>query len=77
MPIRDYSCAACGHRFEKLERVSSPVRTRCPVCRSADLKRAFSGFAVAAATSVPSPAAPAPCGACGSPQGPGTCAPES
>jgi putative FmdB family regulatory protein len=74
MPLRDYSCAACGHRFEKLERGTSRSRVRCPACRSIDVKQQFSGFAVAAATSTPSPEAPAPCGSCGHPSGPGSCA---
>ncbi len=73
MPLRDYTCSACGHRFEKLERSGSRVRARCPECGGMKLKKAFSAFAVAAATSNPSPI-PVPCGDCGHPSGPGSCA---
>ncbi len=32
MPIYEYKCSACGHRFEKLQSFSEgPVRT-CPQC---------------------------------------------
>ena len=74
MPLRELSCAACGHRFEALERAGR--RLRCPACGGAELKAAFSGFAVAQATSRPSvdrAAAGAGCGACGDPRGPGAC----
>ena len=76
MPLRDYTCAACGHAFETLERGTSRTRTRCPVCRSTNVIRKLSGFAVAAATSVPSPEIPAPCGHCGSPSAPESCGVE-
>jgi putative FmdB family regulatory protein len=40
MPIHDYSCRACGHRFEALVRGKAvPV---CPKCRSQDLERLVS-----------------------------------
>ncbi|MBO85610.1 MAG: FmdB family transcriptional regulator [Deltaproteobacteria bacterium] len=77
MPLRDYTCVPCGHRFETLERGTSRTRARCPVCRSTNVQRKVSAFAVAAATSVPSPEPPAPCGSCGSPAGPGSCGPEA
>ena len=76
MPLRDYRCDDCGHRFEKLERAGRRARPRCPSCGSRSLTQAFSAFAVAAATTTPSPDVAA-CGHCGSPLGPGTCAPEA
>lgn len=73
MPLRDYACTDCGHRFEHLERSSQRRKPRCPSCGSRNLAVAHSGFAVAQATSNPSPDR-TPCGHCGSPAGSGSCA---
>lgn len=71
MPIYEYACEACGHRFEKLVRGSPPER--CPRCAEPRLQRLVSGFAVAASASAitrlsaaqPGPAlAPEACGSC-------------
>lgn len=44
MPIYEYACRACGHRFERLVRASdTPV---CDACGSADLERLISQPAV-------------------------------
>jgi putative FmdB family regulatory protein len=45
MPIHDYHCKACGHDFEALSRPQDPP-VACPSCRSADLEKLLSGFAV-------------------------------
>lgn len=73
MPLREYSCKSCGHRFEKLERGGRRTRVRCPQCGDMNVVKAFSSFAVAAATSTPSPDI-APCGACGAPVPANSCA---
>lgn len=39
MPIFDFSCRACAHKFEALVRKTAPV---CPTCQSADLERLLS-----------------------------------
>jgi putative FmdB family regulatory protein len=44
MPIYEYDCRACGHSFEVLT-AAGGKGTRCPLCRSAKLKRRFSVFA--------------------------------
>jgi putative FmdB family regulatory protein len=49
MPLYDYQCRACGHRFEALVRAGSDAPT-CPSCRSADLERLLSMFAVSSET---------------------------
>ena len=41
MPIYEYLCKACAHRFEYLHRFSSPAAT-CPVCQSTDLEQLIS-----------------------------------
>lgn len=81
MPIYEYRCGACGHRFEKL--VRGGAAPRCPSCESDVLQRLVSGFALAAgadavtrmSAAAPGPAA-APCGSCGDPRGAGACARE-
>ncbi len=32
MPLYEYECAKCGHRFEKIEKVTAPARQKCPKC---------------------------------------------
>jgi putative FmdB family regulatory protein len=72
MPIYQYVCRRCAHRFEQL--VRGEVRPACPTCRSADLERTFSPFAVLGGGRDPGPAAASGCGTCGDPRGPGACA---
>lgn len=33
MPIYEYECARCGHRFEMMQKFDDPPRKRCPQCR--------------------------------------------
>jgi len=44
MPLFDFDCRACGHRFEALVRRQDPPPV-CPSCGSADLERLPSQFA--------------------------------
>lgn len=44
MPIYEYQCRACGHRFEGL--VLAGKTPACPKCQSEDLDRLLSMFAV-------------------------------
>lgn len=32
MPIYDFACSACGHRFERLQKMSDADPTTCPAC---------------------------------------------
>jgi putative FmdB family regulatory protein len=73
MPLFEYECRSCGHRFEYLIRAGETPQ--CPGCHGAELEKQLSVFAV----SVPSsgdalPAMPGACGRCGDPRGPGACA---
>jgi putative FmdB family regulatory protein len=45
MPIYDFRCRQCGNQFEGLSRPQDPAVT-CPSCKSADLEKLLSGFAV-------------------------------
>ena len=86
MPIFEYSCQSCGHRFEHLTRADR--QATCPACDGKALSKHLSTFAVGAngtsrtggadafarAQAGPFDAAPArPCGSCGDPRGPGAC----
>lgn len=46
MPILEYSCRACGHHFEFLKLPTTKDAASCPACRSEDLERLLSGFAM-------------------------------
>ena len=49
MPIYEYECKACGHRMDKLQKISADQLTDCPACESASLSRLVSaaGFRLA------------------------------
>src|ERR1700681_31700 len=32
MPLYEYECKKCGHRFEKIQKFSDKMVKRCPVC---------------------------------------------
>jgi len=34
LPLYEYKCVKCGHRFEKIESVSASETKKCPRCRS-------------------------------------------
>ena len=44
MPIFEYACRGCGHRFEML--VLPSVSPACPECHGVDLEQQLSMFAV-------------------------------
>ena len=76
MPIFEYACKACGHRFEEL--VTGSERPACPKCASRQLDKLLSVFAVNSATGGSTGSAsggfgPGACGTCGDPRGPGSC----
>ncbi|AQU82384.1 MULTISPECIES: FmdB family zinc ribbon protein [unclassified Halomonas] len=49
MPIYEYECKACGHRMEKLQKISSDPLKECPACQREGLERLVSaaGFRLA------------------------------
>lgn len=74
MPIFEYVCEACQHRFEAL--IYGREKAACPKCESKKLTPQLSVFAVSAkgASSPGASATPASaCGSCGDPRGPGAC----
>lgn len=43
MPLFDFTCEACGHRFDKLFRtMTDKPKAECPKCGSKETKRALS-----------------------------------
>ena len=73
MPIFEYVCEECAHKFEAL--VYGKEKATCPKCQSKKLAPQLSVFAVSAKGSSASPSPGAgPCGSCGDPRGPGACA---
>ncbi|CDM64447.1 FmdB family zinc ribbon protein [Pyrinomonas methylaliphatogenes] len=74
MPIFEYVCQQCGHRFEKI--MMAKANVECPNCRSERLEKQLSTFAVASRTtdSFKDELPAGPCTTCGDPRGPGACA---
>ncbi len=71
MPIFEYVCKQCEHRFEAI--VNGGRKPACPKCESKKLEQQLSVFSVGAAPAKSSRRAPGPCGSCGDPRGPGSC----
>ena len=42
MPIYEYQCQECGHRFEALQKISDALLTTCPKCEAEELKKLVS-----------------------------------
>ena len=42
VPIYEYACRSCQHRFETIQKVSEPVLTDCPECGETTLKKLLS-----------------------------------
>lgn len=49
MPIYEYECQSCGHRFERLVLRSSPP-AECPSCQKGDLKQLISPCSMSSET---------------------------
>ena len=45
MPLYEYKCDHCGHRFEKIQKFSDPVVSNCPSCRG-KVKKLVSSAAI-------------------------------
>ena len=50
MPLYEYRCRACGHRFEQLQRLGEGSEgVECPRCGEREAERQLSTFAAASA----------------------------
>ena len=45
MPIYEYECHLCGHRLEKLQKISEQPLTDCPACEEPALRKLVSAAA--------------------------------
>ena len=59
MPIYEYRCGACAHRFEALLQRRDEAAPECPKCGASQSEKMLSAFAV---TRGGPPAPPARCG---------------
>lgn len=73
MPIFEYACKQCDHRFEALVIGKEKEKPSCPKCRSKSVSQQLSVFAVSAKGSSEASMPAGGCGACGDPRGPGAC----
>jgi putative FmdB family regulatory protein len=71
MPLFEFACRGCGHRFEYLTRQGQTPT--CPKCAATDLEKQLSVFAVSSSAQSAYAAPSGPCGSCGDPRGPGAC----
>lgn len=46
MPLYEYECGACGHRFELIQRFSDPPVERCPSCAAGPVHKLLSAPAI-------------------------------
>ena len=42
MPIYEYQCGACGHRFEEWQKMSDPPVRTCPKCKAKKVEKLIS-----------------------------------
>ncbi len=46
MPLYEYQCPKCGHRFERIQKFSDPDPKKCPQCGAGKLERLLHAPAV-------------------------------
>jgi putative FmdB family regulatory protein len=46
VPLYEYQCGACGHRFDHIQTYSDPILRKCPKCKKLKLKKLLSAPAV-------------------------------
>ena len=46
MPLYEYRCDACGHRFEKIQKFSDPPVDVCPNCGARQVEKLLSSPAI-------------------------------
>jgi len=63
MPMFEYQCKDCGHRFEAL--VFGNRTPVCPACKSDAIEKQFSTFGMGGGSNAGGPSRSAPCGPVG------------
>ena len=46
MPLYEYECTACGHRFERIQKFSDPPVEACPNCGEQKVQKLMSSPAI-------------------------------
>ncbi|HVP65095.1 MAG TPA: zinc ribbon domain-containing protein [candidate division Zixibacteria bacterium] len=46
MPLYEYYCKACDHRFERIQKFSDPIVTVCPECKKQAVEQVITAPAV-------------------------------
>ncbi len=46
MPLYEYECEACHHRFERIQQYSDPIVRKCPKCGKKKVKKLLSSPAI-------------------------------
>jgi putative FmdB family regulatory protein len=46
MPLYEYQCEGCGHRFEKIQKFSDPLIDECPKCGEKKVHKLVSSPAI-------------------------------
>jgi putative FmdB family regulatory protein len=46
VPLYEYECRACGHRFERIQKFSDPLVRKCPQCGKKKVEKLLSAPAV-------------------------------
>ena len=46
MPLYEYECEACHHRFERIQKFSDPLIETCPACGKGPVRKLFSSPAI-------------------------------
>jgi putative FmdB family regulatory protein len=64
MPVFEYKCRKCGHIMEFLEKSGNRRKHICERCKSADMQKLLSGFAVGHSGSTSTSGDSCPTGTC-------------
>jgi putative FmdB family regulatory protein len=46
VPLYEYECQACKHRFERIQQFSDPIVKKCPKCGKKKVKKLLSSPAI-------------------------------
>ena len=46
MPLYEYQCEACDHRFERIQKFSDPLADTCPKCGKGPVRKLISSPAI-------------------------------
>jgi putative FmdB family regulatory protein len=46
VPLHEYECQSCGHRFERIQKFNSRTLRKCPACKKGKVKKLLSAPAV-------------------------------